>query len=149
MHVFRNVLVFVYNVMTDKYFNEWCNKKRLINRLQKCALFNERDVFWCAVGKNVGFENDGKGDGFTRPVVILKKHNLNTCLIVPLTTKGRGNKYYFDIGIVDGKLAKANLSQIRLVDSKRLEDKIEMPSIDIFKNLCERIVSINFSSVDK
>ena len=51
------------------------------------ALFHEREVWWCSLGANIGFEQDGGGEDFERPVVILKKFNLDACLIVPLTAR--------------------------------------------------------------
>lgn len=39
------------------------------------------------MGLNVGFEQDGKGQRFTRPVLILKKHSAKIFTIVALSSK--------------------------------------------------------------
>lgn len=49
-------------------------------------LFNEREIWWCSIGENIGFEGDGKNDMFERPVLILKKYNAEVFFGAPLTT---------------------------------------------------------------
>ncbi len=107
-------------------------------------LFNEREIWWCASGVNIGKEQDGKGARYARPVIVIKKHNMDTCLVAPLTTGGNESKYYYDVGIVSGKSAKVNLSQIRLVDRKRLLGKIGVLGSDIFKDLVSKLIQMNF-----
>lgn len=53
-------------------FSAWL---RVQQRLQhrSAVKFNEREVWWCAIGVNVGYEIDGKGKDFARPVLVLKK----------------------------------------------------------------------------
>ena len=101
------------------------------------------------LGANVGFEIDGSGSGFARPVIIIKKFNLDTCIVVPLTGKIKNGKYYFPTGIVDGREASAVLSQLRLIDRKRLTKKIETMPKPLFKELLAAIVRTNFTYDDK
>lgn len=75
---------------------------------------------------NVGFEQDGTGEEFERPVLILAAMSRNTCYVVPLTTSPKKHKHRIPIGVVDGKSASALISQIRLIDTKRLVNKIEL-----------------------
>ena len=107
-----------------KDFWKWHKKKELVHEAGGTALFHEREVWWCTLGTNIGFEQDGSGELFTRPVVILTKFNLDACLIVPLTAKPKKGKYYYSFMIEEGQSSTANLSQIRLIDSKRLQYKI-------------------------
>ena len=76
------------------------------------------------MGINIGFEQDGKGEKFSRPVLVIKGFSKNVFLCVPLTTKLKEGKYYNDIILNDGVKRKVILSQIRLVDSKRLIEKV-------------------------
>ncbi|HEC30492.1 MAG TPA: type II toxin-antitoxin system PemK/MazF family toxin, partial [Candidatus Yonathbacteria bacterium] len=69
---------------------------------------------------NVGFEQDGTGGEFSRPVLVLKGFNRSVCLVVPLTTSTKDNLYNIPIGEIDGKNASVIISQIRLIDTKRL-----------------------------
>lgn len=36
-------------------------------------LFYEREIWWCSLGVNIGFEQDGTNDLFERPVLVIKK----------------------------------------------------------------------------
>jgi mRNA-degrading endonuclease toxin of MazEF toxin-antitoxin module len=58
--------------------------------------------------------------------VVVRGFSKAVCLVVPLTTSTKINKYHIALGEVDGKLASAIISQVRLVDTKRFIDKIGM-----------------------
>jgi hypothetical protein len=49
-----------------------------------------------------------------RPVIVLKKYNKYSFLALPLSTSPKENRYRISVGIVDGKNATANLSQLKL-----------------------------------
>ncbi len=131
-----------------KDFSKWFSIKKETNEIESKTFFNEREVWWCKLGANVEFEIDGRGDTYERPVVIVKKFNLDTCIIIPLTAKPKKGKYYFPMGLVNGRDAIAVLSQLRLIDRKRLSEKIEMIPKEIFKDLLNMIVKINFTYDD-
>jgi mRNA interferase MazF len=109
-----------------KDFQKWHNKKEILNEREdaKNIFFREKDVWWVALGVNIGFEQDGKGSEFRRPVLILKKFNPTIFLAVPLTTRIKSNKYYVPIDLGDKISRTVIISQIRLIDSKRLIDKL-------------------------
>lgn len=91
--------------------------------------FHEREVWYCHLGENIGFEQDGRGDTFLRPIVIIRKFNNDIFWGVPLTRTQKDLPFYFTFTITteDGALAEkstAVLSQIRLVDAKRLRRMI-------------------------
>lgn len=77
------------------------------------------------MGHNIGYEEDGKGIEYSRPVVIIKRCGPNLFIGVPLTTAIKPMKYYFGIGNVGGSAAMAMIAQIRLFSSKRLINKID------------------------
>ena len=119
------------------------SKKKKIHTENPNRKYHAGDVWWCNLGQNIGFEQNGSGDSFERPVLVLKGFSKNVCLIVPLTTKQKKNKFYFDLGIVDGKQNFAILSQIKLIDTKRLKNKIDFIGRDtlnkIKKAICDLI----------
>jgi mRNA interferase MazF len=129
--------------MNKNSFDEWNGIKKHTEEKDSGPFFYEREVWWCLLGKNIGFEQDGKND-FSRPVVVLKKFNLDICLVVPLTTANKSGKYYFEIGEIDNKLNKAVISQIRLIDKKRFVNRIDILNKDVFNNLLEKITEVNF-----
>ena len=102
-----------------KDFDSWNEKKKVLNSRQKIITFNERDVFWCKLGINVGDEEDGKGENATRPVLIVKKYSKKLLVALPLSTQIKDKPYYHSFDF-KGKQQSVILSQIRLLDSKRL-----------------------------
>ena len=131
----------------EKDFLKWHKEKEQINNTKGTALFHEREVWWCRVGVNVGFEMDGRGETFERPVVIVKKFNLDVCLVVPLTARSKKGKYYFSIGKVADRDATAVLSQIRFIDRKRLANKITTLDKEIFNKLVKEIPRANLTAL--
>ncbi|MBI2100874.1 MAG: type II toxin-antitoxin system PemK/MazF family toxin [Candidatus Vogelbacteria bacterium] len=131
----------------EKDFRRWHAEKEKINSVKGTALFHEREVWWCRVGVNIGFEMDGRGETFERPVVIIKKFNLDVCLVVPLTARPKKGKYYFSVGKIADREATAVLSQIRFIDRKRLANKITMLDTKIFKKLIKEITRANLETL--
>ena len=97
-------------------------------------LYTVREIWWCRLGVNVGTEQDG-GEMFLRPTVILRGLGPDACLVVPLTTSPRKHLLRVPIGLVDGKEARANLSQIRVIDTRRLTRKIGFLDKDMYLKL--------------
>ena len=128
-----------------KDFDQWNNiKKETHKRITDDVYFKEREVWWVRLGVNIGFEQDGTGEQYARPVVVIKKYNPEVFLIVPLSTTGKRGKYYFSIGNIDGKEAVAILSQIRLIDAHRLVKHIGIIEKRLFSSLVNAVVEVNF-----
>jgi mRNA interferase MazF len=108
----------------EKDFDEWNKRKKEIHERRDAPFFHERELWWCSLGVNVGFEQDGAGAEYRRPVLILKGLSKQTFLAVPLTASAHRHPLRPSIGLVQGKEAHALLSQIRVIDSKRLVRKI-------------------------
>ena len=109
----------------EKDFTGWHNKKTTIERGAKLRVFfHEREVWWCSVGLNVGFEQDGRGENFARPILVFKKFNKEVFWALPLSTKIKTSKFYASVDLHDGVARVAIISQLRLVDGKRLIGKI-------------------------
>lgn len=107
-----------------KDFDSWNERKKKIHSVSENKLYHQRQMWWCSLGLNVGFEQDGTGEEHERPVLILKGLRRNTCLVVPLTSSPGKHKMRVPIGIVEGRNASALLSQVRVIDTKRLINKI-------------------------
>ena len=117
----------------EKDFDKWNTKKKDLHGRQSGLFYHEREIWWCALGVNIGFEQDGSGEEYRRPVLILKGLSAKTCLIVPLTASSRKHLLRPSVGVVEGKEARALLSQLRVVDIKRLVRKIGYLEKDIFE----------------
>ena len=105
-------------------FLEWHEKKSNIHSKKYRVYFKERDIWWCSIGQNVGYEQNGKGKNFARPVIVLRKLSNEVFWGLPLTTQMKFGKYYTQLASSDDKVRTVTLSQLRLIDSKRLLDKI-------------------------
>jgi mRNA interferase MazF len=123
----------------SKPFHLWNENKILINDFGTQRLYHARDVWWCSVGINIGYEQDGTGKEYQRPIVILKGFSKQVCLMIPLTTSNKSNPYYIPVGIVDHKQASAIISQIRLIDTRRLINKIGVLDTETFEKIKKAI----------
>lgn len=105
----------------DKDFDKWNEIKKELNRTNNEPILfpKEGEVWMCSIGKNIGFEQNGAGDSFSRPVLIVKKFNNRMFWIVPLSTKQKPFDFYYNF--IDPKNLKvaAILAQLRLVSIKR------------------------------
>lgn len=127
--------------MSTKQFDDWNQKKKILNE-SVGKLYKSREIWWCSLGVNLGYEQDGTGKEFHRPVVIIKGLSKQVCLIVPLTTSEKINPYHVSLGIVAGKNSFAIISQIRLIDTRRLVDKVGMLNEEVFIELKNRLREI-------
>ena len=120
----------------QKDFDKWNARKKAIDKNKDyLPFYRERQVRWCNLGVNIGFEQDGTGEGFSRPVLVLRGFNRNVCLIAPLTTSTKNNPYNIPIGNIDGEAASVIISQIRLVDTKRLYKHIATVDKNTFQKI--------------
>jgi mRNA-degrading endonuclease toxin of MazEF toxin-antitoxin module len=83
---------------------------------------------------NVGIEIFGKGQRSTRPVIIFKKFNRNAFLGIPLASQLKTGKWYVSV-THDNKTGTALLAQIRVMDSKRLIERMETIGDDGFDKI--------------
>lgn len=107
-----------------KDFKGWHNKKAHINKSENRPHFHEREIWWCSLGVNVGFEQDGRGKDFLRPVIIFKKFNNEIFWGIPLTHAKKDSPFYFLFSIEKEISSTGILSQIRLTDASRLSHKL-------------------------
>jgi mRNA interferase MazF len=119
----------------EKDFDNWNEQKKGINERPDAPFYHEREMWWCALGVNVGFEQDGSGRQYDRPVLILKGLSAQTFIAIPLTTSNHEHPLRPPVGTVEGKDARALLSQLRVIDAKRLIRKIEYLAQDRFDEI--------------
>ena len=129
-----------------KDFDKWNKIKSNIENTFREPYFSEGEIWWCALGVNIGSEIDGKGDDFLRPILILKKYNQFGCLIIPLSSARNADRDNIYAGIIEGKTATANLSQIRSLSPKRLIEKICIINKEIFIHIQKAAMEYNFPS---
>jgi len=123
-----------------KDFQKWHKQKKNVHEDRPRVFFHEREIWFCYLGANVGFEQDGSGEEFLRPVMILKKFNNEVLWALPLTkTIKKNHKYYFVFHLNSEEKSSVILSQIRLIDAKRLKYKVGDISENDFNALKAKI----------
>ena len=127
----------------SKDFLAWNNlKQALHNSMEPRPFYHEMDIWWCHIGLNVGFENDGKGINYLRPVLVLKGISLQMFIGIPITTKVRHAGHRADVILADGVARQAVVSQIKSFDSKRLWKKMAMVDKDNFEKIKQKAIDM-------
>ena len=120
-----------------KNFKKWNEVKEKIDDFNTDDnYFKEREIWWCYIGENIGYEQSGKGNLFLRPVLIFKKFNRRLCWALPLSTKiSRGN-FFFPVLSESNIIRMTSIPQLKMIDVKRLSNKIDSISnleLDLIK----------------
>jgi mRNA interferase MazF len=121
-----------------KDFDRWNEQKKHINKSSFTDFVNEREVWWCTIGVNVGVEQDGAAHAFERPVLVVRKFNKDMVFVVPLTSSPRRTPYHIPVRH-DGVEYAAVISQLRLISTKRLARKIYQMDGTLFNTVLGRI----------
>jgi mRNA interferase MazF len=129
----------------EKNFDAWNLEKKAIEGTGVKRFCHSREIWWCTLGVNIGFEQDGTGKFFDRPIIVIRGFNENVLLAAALTGKRKEGRFYFPIGPVENREASVILSQVRLIDTKRLIRKMGMVSEDVFRELKNALQRTFFS----
>lgn len=123
----------------EKDFDRWNEQKKDVHAAAERPFYHPREIWWCAVGVNIGNELDGTGKHHDRPVLVIRPFNAETFFGVALIGHAHSGRYYFPIGKVGDRDAVANLSQARLYDTKRLIRKIGTVDDRTFRELAKAL----------
>lgn len=119
------------NQYGKKDFKKWIIVKERIHNLKRPRTFNDGEIWWCAVGENVGSEICGKGRTFARPVAIIRKLDKYSFIGIPLTSKRHIGSWYVNF-VFQEQNRIAVVSQVENVSVFRLYSKIgRMPQSDL------------------
>jgi len=124
-----------------KDYDGWNKEKIKIDLKENNRSFHEREVWFIKIGENVGFEQNGKGKQFLRPVIVYKKFSKNVFLGIPLTSTEKESRFYHTF-VFKNKISTAMLSQIRLFDSKRLSYLVGRMSLGDFNKSKEKLIEL-------
>lgn len=123
-----------------KDFRKWHVLKGAVQNERPRLYFKEREIWFCHLGENVGYEQDGRGSEFLRPIVIIKKFNNELFWSVPLTKHiKQEHPYYFVFSFRAERQSSAILSQLRLLDARRLKYRAGYISGETFEHLKKQI----------
>ena len=114
-----------------KDFEGWIKLKEKLHNGGGVRAIRTGDVWWCAMGENVGTEINGKSKRFSRPVLVLRKFSRYSFWGVPLTSKQHKGSWYVSFGFQE-KIETAALTQLKLISVSRLYDRIgKIPNSDL------------------
>lgn len=115
-------------------FDKWNHiKKNVDAREINLKLFPQIGEVWmCALGKNIGREQNGGGENFSRPMLVIKKFNNEIFWTLPLSTKQKKIDFYYNFQDKNNQKVSVIISQIRLMHIKRFERKLyEIETFDV------------------
>lgn len=101
----------------------------------------EGEVWMSNLGRNIGFEQNGSGGNFSRPVLIIKKFNNHMFWAVSLSTKQKDFDFYFNYIDPNGQKVSAILAQMKLVSVKRLKRKLYDVPNKLFDEIRQKLKS--------
>ena len=113
--------------MTDNQeYNIWNELKKKIELTDSHPTYfpQEGEVWMSSLGKNVGYEQNGSGDNFSRPILVIKKFNNHMFWCVPLSTKQKPFDFYFNFTDPNNQKVSVILAQLKLISVKRLNRKL-------------------------
>lgn len=116
-------------------FVDWTKLKIRIHCSNKKLFPRARQIWWVSLGQNVGVEINGKSETFERPVLILRRFNDDSCLVLPISSKIKKGNYYFEFVNNNGDVNIINYSQIRTVSTKRMIRMVGVLDEEIFNKI--------------
>jgi mRNA interferase MazF len=96
-----------------KDFQGWSNKKIKLESNSTFKHPKEKEIWWCSIGVNIGSEVFGKGDSYTRPVLVINAEVSDSFIGIPLTSSIKSKKYSCIIKTDDYVLHTAFVYQVR------------------------------------
>jgi len=121
------------NKLPDKneLFDAWNIYKKRLDAVGRTPAIKDGEVWWGAVGKNIGSEINGKNEKFSRPILVLRKLSRYTFMGIPLTSQEKEGDWFVRFTFKD-KIEYAAICQARVFSVSRLYTKIgTLPKSDL------------------
>lgn len=126
----------------EEIFDKWNEVKKIVQNDEKIRLFKQRDIFFINMGQNIGFEQNGKGENFVRPIIILKKITNQMFLGIPLSSQLKKGDWFFEFEFDTKDDVSRNIAiipQIKMFSSRRLLNKIGVIKTKDFEILKQKV----------
>lgn len=126
-----------------KDFDSWNELKKKIDveKNEPDRFPKDGEVWMSSLGKNIGYEQNGSGDNFSRPILIVKKFNNHMFWVIPLSTKQKSFDFYFNFTDPNNQKVSAILAQMKLISVKRLKRKLYDIPNKLFDEMKQKIKS--------
>jgi mRNA interferase MazF len=123
----------------EKDFDRWNEVKKKVSSFNREVYARDSEVWMTYFGKNLGSEQNGSGNLFLRPVLIIKKVSNNLYFVIPLSSKLKNNNSYLKFTDNQGRQASMIMCQVKVISSKRLRRKMyKLNSIE-FKSIKDKV----------
>lgn len=103
--------------------HEWNELKLFLHLQPKSPNIKEGEVWWCSLGENVGTEINGKGELYSRPILVYRKLGRMQFLGIPLSTQTHEGTWYVNFRFKHREQYAA-LNQIRVINVFRLQERM-------------------------
>jgi len=123
----------------EKNFRVWNIFKEKLNNRKREIYFRKGEIWWCALGVNIGYEQDGKNRNFERPILVLRKISRHLALILPLSSKIKNHPYYQKYKH-EGKFFSAIIFQMRVASTKRFLRRLGTLEKSSFTEILDAVV---------
>ena len=125
----------------NKEYDIWNNLKKVIqSEINELNYFpQESEVWMSSIGKNIGYEQNGSGSNFSRPLLVVKRFNNHMFWCIPLSTKQKKFDFYFNFTDPNNEKVSVILAQMKLVSVKRLKRKLYAIPQDTLVEIKEKL----------
>lgn len=126
----------------NRNFDTWNELKKKIQLANNEPTYfpQEGEIWMSSLGKNIGYEQNGSGDNFSRPVLVIKKFNNHMFWCVPLSTKQKSFDFYFNFTDLNEQKVSVILAQLKLVSVKRMKRKLYEIAPDLLSQMKEKLI---------
>jgi len=132
--------------MNEDDYDKWNQIKKETVKNNRKLTIKPREIFWVKIGHNIGDEEFGKGEIFSRPVIVVRQLTSDLFIGIPTTTTQKEENDYFHPFEFQTKKGisknSAMLLQLRVFSKKRITDKIGKLNQEDFKKIQEKVVSL-------
>lgn len=125
----------------QKRFPEWITLKEKLHNVNRLPDIKDGEIWWCAMGENVGVEINGKNREFSRPVLVFKKLSRYGFMGIPLTSQKHIGTWYISFVFQD-KEETAVLAQAKVISVSRLYKRmgaIADPDFDLVRKSFKKL----------
>lgn len=117
-------------------------QEKIDTKEQQVFFPRTREVWMTAFGKNIGFEENGSGTKFSRPVLIIKKFNNHMFWVIPLSRKQKPFDFYYNFTDPASEKVSLMLAHVKLLSIKRFTRKMYTLDRNIFDDASEKLKTL-------
>ncbi|MBQ8992356.1 type II toxin-antitoxin system PemK/MazF family toxin [Candidatus Saccharibacteria bacterium] len=123
----------------------WTTTKNQLRKRARVTGIKEGEIWWCAVGENIGVEINGKNSIFERPVLVFSKISRLGFVGIPLTSQKKEGDWYLHFKN-QGKDEYAALTQIRFFSVHRVYRRLGQIDDEDYSRIAQGLSKVLFGN---